>query len=1027
VAAQPHSGTPETGAFVPAHLDEIRDLIHDRKYVEAEARARALLSDVERTEISSPMLTAELLDVLVECLWRGGKACEPETRELAERAVAIKERKAGDSDPRVAKSLTNLAIVLDECAKFDEAMVMYKRALKITEDSLGAQHAQVVRILQELGILLTKMGDDYEAIRNYERALEILNASASVDTLQLASVLNRMSTPVMRMGDYRRAREAWELALAYRESYYGRDHVAITGVLNNLGTLYVEIGDYDTAREIYERVVTIRKRHLKPGHRRIGSAVGNLAAVHLHLRNLSASEELFEEALAIMTEVLEPDHPRIAIYLHNLGYLHFLTGEYDRSIPYFEQALDIRTCRLGERHTLVAHTMQTFGMVYEALGDWESALALYERTLEIRQTALGDSHPDVARTLGRLAHVLMRLGEFERSFELAVRAETGGREHLRLTTQTLAEREALLHAQIRGTGLDVALLLVARGEVAGVAAHETAADALVRSRALILDEMAHRSQAVSQTADPVVQGLADTLAKARRRLAALIVHGPDDPDQFEMLVAAASRDKEQAERALAAKSLSFREALRLRRVGLQEVRDALPEACALVSFHVTGSRSYQSSDKDAIRIAERYVAVIVLSRPQDIQVISIGAVQQVDSLVAGWSREAAIGAMVAGREPSESQTAYTRWGEALREAVWDPIKRAIGDAELVLVVPDGALHLVSFVALPQAGRYLIEVGPRVHYLSAERDLVSLDKEGAPGKGLLALGGPLFDDAGALGEPRERPASAIRLSPTTIDAPTTSTLRAIPCAELKRVRFTPLPETAREVEEIVTRWNRSMAGPHATALLREKASESCFKSEAPGKRVLHVATHGFFFGGTCDAGFAETRRIEVDLEPLQSNDARNAGSRVHVVTNPLLLSGLAMAGANCRDSASPENEDGVLMAEEVASLNLQGVEWVVLSACETGIGEVRVGEGVLGLRRAFQVAGAGSIIMSLWAVGDLPTRQWMEALYEARLERALGTAECIHQASLRILSDRRRENLSVHPFYWAGFVGAGQWN
>jgi CHAT domain-containing protein len=145
----------------------------------------------------------------------------------------------------------------------------------------------------------------------------------------------------------------------------------------------------------------------------------------------------------------------------------------------------------------------------------------------------------------------------------------------------------------------------------------------------------------------------------------------------------------------------------------------------------------------------------------------------------------------------------------------------------------------------------------------------------------------------------------------------------------------------------------------------------------------------------------------------------------VTDNPLLVAGLAFAGANLRATARTQ-DDGILTAEEVAGLNLQGTEWAVLSACDTGLGEIRAGEGVFGLRRAFQIAGARTVIMSLWSVEDQSTRSWMRALYEARFQRHLSTADAVHDANLRMLRSRRASGLSTHPFYWAAFVAAGSW-
>ncbi len=132
------------------------------------------------------------------------------------------------------------------------------------------------------------------------------------------------------------------------------------------------------------------------------------------------------------------------------------------------------------------------------------------------------------------------------------------------------------------------------------------------------------------------------------------------------------------------------------------------------------------------------------------------------------------------------------------------------------------------------------------------------------------------------------------------------------------------------------------------------------------------------------------------------------------------------GFNQRAAARPEDEDGVLTAEEIAALDLGGVEWAVLSACDTGVGEMKAGEGVLGLRRAFGEAGAGTLIMSLWSVDDEATREWMQALYEARLVEKMSTAEAVREASLTVLRRRRAAGESTHPFYWAAFVAAGDW-
>jgi CHAT domain-containing protein len=322
------------------------------------------------------------------------------------------------------------------------------------------------------------------------------------------------------------------------------------------------------------------------------------------------------------------------------------------------------------------------------------------------------------------------------------------------------------------------------------------------------------------------------------------------------------------------------------------------------------------------------------------------------------------------------------------------------DAETVYVVPDGALHVVSFAALPVAeSGYLGETGPLIHYLVSERDLVPSPDQRSIGTGLLAVGGPAFGGGTA-------PSAAPRAD----------------CGTLQSLEFPPLPGTRLEVDDIAHMWQTLAVeglseGGAARVLSGREATEGAFKQGAPGHRVLHLATHGFFLDGSCQPAAAGTRAVGglVARRPPMAP-----------VENPLLLSGLALAGANRRAAAGVKDEDGILTAEEVIALNLEGVQWAVLSACDTGLGQTRAGEGVFGLRRAFQIAGARTLIMSLWSVSDEATTTWMRALYRARLEKQLNTAEAVRDASRSVLQVRRSKGLSTHPFYWAAFVAAGDW-
>jgi CHAT domain-containing protein len=235
-----------------------------------------------------------------------------------------------------------------------------------------------------------------------------------------------------------------------------------------------------------------------------------------------------------------------------------------------------------------------------------------------------------------------------------------------------------------------------------------------------------------------------------------------------------------------------------------------------------------------------------------------------------------------------------------------------------------------------------------------------------------------------------------------------------------VHFEDLPGSRNEAADIAKIWPSigSSQEDDVRLLSGRAATKTAVKQAEVGRRVVHLATHGDVLQSRCDPTAGNTRGVGA----LALASAPASG----LAENPLLLTGLAFAGANRRAGSRAGQDDGILTAEEVTGLNLQGTEWAVLSACNTGAGQIKAGEGVFGLRRAFQIAGARTIIMSLWSVEDRATRIWMRDLYDARFSKHLSTADAVHEASLRMLQDRRAHHRSTQPFFWAGFVAAGDW-
>jgi CHAT domain-containing protein/tetratricopeptide (TPR) repeat protein len=1003
-----------TDATAPTQrLEVARALLDAGEVAAARASALDLVARIESSPNPDPLQLATALDILVECLWRvRGHATEDATLQLAKRAVRTREVAVGVNHESIAASLRNLGIVQEIRGELEVARLSYERALAIQERHHGKQDARVAQLHNDVAIVCSRMGDYAAAIERFRRSLAILEVLPEPDELEVAFVLNGLGIASMEFGDYASARTCHERALSIRTRILGPEHHKTAQSLNNLAVLLARMGDNATALELFERVLAIRVENYDGDHRLVARARNNVARLRLARGDHRSALELYMAAL----ESFPPDSrdPARGACLQGLGVLHHEVGRLDAAATYLERAAEFRERVRGSDHHYLGETLQRLATLRFEQGNLDLSRSLCERALAIRE-GLGPHHPKVAESLVLLASVLAESGDPDAAFGSALRAERIASAHLELTSRALSEREALLYASTRARGLDLLLTLAAEGRPAERVRDTW--DALMQARALVLDEMATRSRSAALAADPEVKRLIAELRQSSSRLAHLTLHRPPgaDAERYLELLRGARREKEAAERALARESLVFRRRLQGSSIGVAEVAASLPADGALVAFAVYERRVRATPQRKASpRSIPHLVAFILTSGSSHPVTIPLGRMDRVDRRIADWGREAAFGVMAADRSSAQTEAAYRDVGSALRRLVWDPLRRALPPESRVFIVPDGTLHRVNFAALPaESGGYLVESGWTFHNLSAERDLVPEPANASTGAGLLALGGADFEVA-HLGEVSAAAHGLVEPGAQHDPAPMRLRGGRPPCADT--MRFDPLPETAREVREIVGLWRdtKAVTGQSALALTGEWATDTAFKTHAPGRRILHMATHGFFIDGSCVSTHAGTRGI------------RRTRPAPVVRPNPLLLSGLALAGANRSEAGDAGLDDGILTATEIAALDLQGVEWAVLSACDTGVGAVQAGEGVLGLRRAFEVAGARAVIMSLWAVADQPTREWMRELYLARLVRGRGTADAVRDASLRTLQMRRARGESTHPFFWASFVGAGDW-
>ncbi len=943
---------------------------------------------------------------------------------LYRQSAAMREDALGDYHPDVAVSLHNLAYQLYWEGHYREALSVGDRALGIQDKSLAPNNPLIARTAMYLALINTENGYARRAVELYERVLEINSRALSPRHPRRAEAYIWYATLLTQIGDYIGARKTLEEALAIDEAGHGTLAANRSlWVRELLAVVAARIGDASEAERLFTKISS----EMVDGEWGLHYSENfneNLADFYREIGRVSDARELYQKQLDHWGESA-PERSRILL---KLAWLECGAGNAVAAEPLFEYARTGRFRASGMRHPEVADSLFGSAQVAASRRDLDDAARLCQQGLDLLETVYGKEHPRVAFGLGALARYQEALGHTYEAFDSALRAEELGQRHLAILVRGMAEREALQYDAARPKGLDAALSI--QGSQNDPSLVERTWNQLIVSRAAVLDEMAARTRLVADSTDPEDLRLANDLAAARERLAYLIVAGPNErhPEMWPQLVADARHERNRAERILAERTRIRSESQRVYDVSLKNIAAALPENAALVAyagFNRIDAGGVGCQPAGQVAGSSDYVAFVARRDGQPVAV-PLGPAKDIDDLVDRIRRETSRPSESYGERLASAESAYRAAGTELRRTVWDPIIPHVTGIETVFVVPDGSLNLVDFAALPVgASRYLADSGLRVQYLSAERDF-HLEGEDAPISRALLIGAPAFDDG--------LQKTAYKSDNPTVEKAVPMALpergglnrgRSSDAADLRTMNFDPLPHSSREIDDVAAILKRGGAipgqererrpslivSPEVIRLTGTLATERGFKELAPGQHLLHIATHGFF--------------IQISRQSLGQDSARRNPSRA-IVENPLLLSGLALAGANPPETASSDEEDGILTAEEIASVDLSGVEWAVLSACDTGVGEVVAGEGVFGLRRAFQIAGARTLIMSLWPVDDEVTRAWMRELYTNRFVNGMSTIDSVHEASLALLNERREKGLSTHPFYWAGFIASGDW-
>jgi CHAT domain-containing protein/Tfp pilus assembly protein PilF len=906
-----------------------------------------------------------------------------------ERALAILERRLGPDHPDVSKSINGLAIIHTYKGEYSKAESLFQRALAIREKAFGPEHPDVAASLNNLALLYTNMGDYARAEPLQQRALAAREKALGPEHPDVAISLNNLAILYNYLGDYAKAEPLHQRALAIREKAFGPEHPDVAYSLNNLAIIYTDLGDYARAEPLLQRALAIWEKELGPEHPNVANSLHNLADLYRNMGACAKAEPLQQRALAIQEKALGPEHPDVADSLNNLAIIYTNMGDYAKAEPLQQRALAIWEKALGPEHPDVADSLNNLALLYTNMGDYARAEPLYQRALAIREKALGPEHPSVAKSLDGLARLHMAKNDIDQAIAFQSRAIAVSERGLRPNLAICSERQKLAHLATLSKQTDQTISLHLLYAPRDPAARRLAATLILQRKGRALDATSESLKALRNRFNQEDRAALDRLTEAYSRIAKLVLDGPQGmtSEQYRDRVKTLEEQAEKFEAEISRRSDEYR--AKSLPVTLEAVQAAIPDDAALIEFASYRPFNPKAAKDDDAYGRPRYVAY-VLRRQGEIEYKELGEAKAIDDDVARLRK--------ALSDPNRSDV--RRLARAMDDKIMRPVRTLLGGAQggtrRLLIAPDGLLNLIPFAALvDEQGRYLVE-RYTISYLTSGRDLLRLKLAPRSSNAPLIVANPAFGRVETLAAQSGQGSGDGQSGDQVwgqID-PDMDFFQSLPGSEYE----------ALAIKALLT---------GASMLLRERATETALK-RAKAPRVLHIATHGFFLGDQ------ESSPMEIQSS-AGDNPLRLAmllSKRAAKIDNPLLRSGLALAGANERRSG---DDDGLLTAMEVASLDLWGTRLVVLSGCDTGVGEVRNGEGVYGLRRALVLAGSETQVLSLWPVSDKETRGLMTGYYR-RLLKGEGRGEALRQIQLGMLKDAKLR----HPYYWGSFIQAGEW-
>ncbi|MBI5326553.1 MAG: CHAT domain-containing protein [Ignavibacteriae bacterium] len=904
------------------------------------------------------------------------------TEQFYKEALDMCRRLFKEDHSDLATSINNMAYFYDGRGRYDEAESLYKEALDMCRRLYKGDHKELATSINNMAYFYDGMGRYDEAEPLYKEALDMCRHLFIEDNNDLATSINNMAYFYDSRGRYVEAEPLYKEALDMCRRLFKEDHPDLVTSINNIAYFYDCRGRYVEAELLYKEALDMCRRLYKGDHPDLALSIDNMAYFYKVIGSYAEAEPLCKEAFEMYRRLYKGDHPDLAISIKNLAKLYECIGQYKEAEPLYKEALEMNRRLFNGDNQSLALSIINIANFYCGRGLYEKAEPFYKEALEMHKRLFKKGHSFLA--ISQINFAYFYIGQFKYS-----EAEPLFIEGLQMYSNilfsyfpSLSEKEKGQFWSTMKDKFESFNSFLINREKDNPSIIQNAYNNLLMTKGLLISSTQKVKNNILNNGDKDLIRKFEEWQFERGKIAKYYTLTQIQLKEKNINLDSAIASANDKEKELSKLAEGFSDAYHNKQVIWEEVQNSLKQDEAAIEFV-----RFNYFDKSRFTDRVYYAALILKKNSNNPELVLLKNGNDLETKYIKNYKRSILNKL-------EDKDSYAQF--------WEPIAKKLNGIKRVYVSPDGVYNQINITTLmnPKTEHFLTD-DLDIRVVSSTRDLVEgrgnpLNPPESKGENIVELfGDPLFNLdstkhlvlANSIAENRTR--EFYYLS-NTLDSTT-------------RGGIMPLPSTRTEIEQIANEFVKK--GWKVNTHLGEKALEEVVK-RVDNPKVLHIATHGKFL-----------KNLDV------KNDERMLGMETKRVTeNPLLRSFLLLSGAeNTLNDQKLDNQnadDGLLTAYEAMNLNLDNTDLVVLSACETGLGEIKNGEGVYGLQRAFRQAGAKSIIMSLWSVPDKETQELMTNFYSIWLNG---------KDKRTAFNEARNEMRDKYhfPYYWGGFVIIGE--